>query len=108
MAKKIPLSPAAIDSLTDGSLSDLLTLGLTIEVLESGKTRWRYRRQVAGTKVVATLFDDLYPGRSIADARAWNLSLNEKVESGIDQRVFQKKNENNRILIAEKMCAYYT
>jgi len=40
------------------TLSDLLTPGLAIEVLGSGKKRWRYRRQVAGTKIVAGALRD--------------------------------------------------
>src|SRR3546814_11143486 len=49
MAKKIALTPASIDALPKGLLADLLTPGLAIEVLASGKKRWRYRRQVDRT-----------------------------------------------------------
>ena len=85
MARKVALTPASIDALKKGSLADLPTPGLAIEVLGSGKKRWRYRRLVAGTKVVATLFGGLFPARPIA-ARAWARGLNEKTESGIDPR----------------------
>lgn len=37
MAKKIALTPASIDALQKGLLADLLTPGLAIEVLASGK-----------------------------------------------------------------------
>jgi hypothetical protein len=47
MAKEIALTPASIDVLQKGLPADLLTPGLAIEVLASGKKRWRYRRQVA-------------------------------------------------------------
>jgi hypothetical protein len=60
--------------------------GLAIEVLGSGKKRWRYRRQVSGTKVMATLFGGLFPTKTIAAAREWASELNEKVEAGIDPR----------------------
>lgn len=90
MAKKIAVTPATIDALTGGSLADTLTPGLTIEVLRSGKKRWRYRRHITGTKSVATLFGGLYPAQSIADARAWARGLNELVEKGIDPRVAQR------------------
>src|SRR3546814_16320447 len=42
-------TPASIDALPKGLLADLLTPGLAIEVLASGKKRWRYRRQVDRT-----------------------------------------------------------
>lgn len=86
MAKKIALTPASIDALQKGRLADLLTPGLAIEVLASGKKRWRYRRQVAGTNVVATLRGQLFPAQTIAAAREWARGLNGKVEAGIDPR----------------------
>jgi hypothetical protein len=86
MARKVTLTPASIDALQKGSLFDLLTPGLAIDVLASGKKRWRYRRQIAGTKVVATLFGGLFPAQPIADAREWARGLNEKTEAGIDPR----------------------
>ena len=80
MAKKIALTPAAIDALQKGDLADLFTPGLSIQVLKSGKTRWQYRRHVAGTDVVATLFGGRFPAYSIADARGWAGPLNHWVE----------------------------
>ena len=51
MARKIALTPRESTHCTkDRWLT--LTPGLAIEVLGSGKKRWRYRRQVAGTKVL--------------------------------------------------------
>lgn len=91
MARKIALTPASIDTLQNGLLADLLTPGLAIEVLGSGKKRWRYRRQVAGTKIMATLYGRLFPAQPIADAREWARSLNEKVEAGIDPRETLRK-----------------
>ncbi|WP_343616918.1 integrase family protein [Novosphingobium sp.] len=90
MAKKIALSPAAIDGVTKGTLADLLTPGLAIEVLPSGKKRWRYRRQIAGSTVVVTMFGGLYPARAISEARAWAREQNEKVEAGLDPRAIQR------------------
>src|SRR3546814_16334489 len=85
MARKVALTPASIDALTKGSLADLPTPGLAIAVLGSGKKRWRYRRLVAGTKVVATLFGGLFPARPLA-ARAWARRLNEENGTGSDPR----------------------
>ena len=86
MAKKIALTPASIDAMQKGLLADLLTPGLAIEVLASGKKRWRYRRQIAGKDVVASLCGRLFPVQTIAAAREWARGLNEKVEAGIDPR----------------------
>ena len=86
MAKKVSLTPALIDELKNGSVLDRQTPGLAIEVLGSGKKRWFYRRQVAGSKVVATLFGRPFPTQSIADAREWARWLNAKAEAGIDPR----------------------
>lgn len=91
MARKIALTPAAIDNLQKGLLADLQTPGLAIEVLGSGKKRWRYRRQIACKYAVATLWGKTFPSQSIADARDWARELNEKVEAGVDPRVAQRE-----------------
>lgn len=84
--KKVALTPAIIDAIKSVRIWDLLTPGLAIEALASGKKRWMYRRQVAGLKVVATLFGGSFPSISIADAREWARGLNDMVEAGIDPR----------------------
>lgn len=86
MSKKIVFSPASIDSLTSGSLSDPHTPGLQIVPLSGGKKRWRYRRRLAKSKVVVTMLGGSFPRMSIADAREWAAPLNELVETGIDPR----------------------
>ena len=86
MKKKNALTPAALDALHDGFLSDLLTPGLLIEARASGKKRWRFRRLVAGTPVIASLYGGLYPTTTIAEAREWARGLNEKIEVGVDPR----------------------
>lgn len=86
MARKIALTPASIDALQNGLLADLLTPGLAIEVLTSGKKRWRYRRQVASSTIMVTLYGPSFPAQTIAGAREWARGLNEKVESGVDPR----------------------
>lgn len=91
MARKISLTPASIDALRAGLMADLNTPGLSIEVLGSGKKRWRYRRQVAGTNIMVTMFGGLFPARSIAAAREWARPLNELVEAGIDPRVAERE-----------------
>jgi hypothetical protein len=69
MARKIALTPAAIDNHLKGLLADLQTPGLAIEVLGSGKKRWRYRRKLARISVVVSLYGKPFPSQSIADAR---------------------------------------
>ena len=71
MKKKNALTPAALDALHDGFLSDLLTPGLLIEARASGKKRWRFRRLIAGTTVIASVYGGLYPATTIAEAREW-------------------------------------
>ena len=90
MSKKIVFSPASIDDLKSGSIADPLTPGLAIVPLSGGKKRWRYRRRVAGTKVVATMFGGFFPSTNIAIARDWARSLNLLVEAGTDPREAQR------------------
>lgn len=101
MVMKAALTPAAIDALQHGILPDFSTPGLAIEVLGSGKKRWRYRRQVARKPVVATLFGGLFPAQSIAEAREWARGLKEQVEAGIDpklaRRGIHEVRDNNRV-----------
>lgn len=107
MARKLGLTPAAIDGLIGGSLPDLVTPGLAIEVLSSGKKRWRYRRLVAGSKVVATLFGNLFPAQSIAAAREWARLLNEQVEAGIDPRVARREEQARATMTVGKAHQLY-
>lgn len=87
MAKKIPFTPATLDAIINVRiLADPLTPGLAIEVLNSGKKRWKYRRKIVGKDATATLFGGLYPTYSIAAAREWAQGLNELVEAGLDPR----------------------
>lgn len=107
MAKKITFTPASIDALKDGSLVDPLTPGLTIEVLASGKKRWRYRRGVAGRKVIATLFGGLFPSQPIAAAREWARGLNEQVEAGIDPREARREEEARKSMTVKNAHTLY-
>lgn len=92
MAKKIPFTPASLDAIIDVRiLADPLTPGLAIEMLASGKKRWKYRRKIVGKDVTATLFGGLYPTYSIAAAREWAQGLNELVEAGLDPREVRRE-----------------
>lgn len=107
MVKKIALTPASIEALQQGSLGDLLTPGLTIEVLGSGKKRWLYRRVVARKKVVAVVFGRLFPLYTIADAREWARGLNEKAEAGIDPRVAMREEKVRAGMTVERAHQLY-
>jgi hypothetical protein len=92
MARKIPFTPASLDAIIDVRiLADPLTPGLAIEVLGSGKKRWKYRRKIVGRDVTVTLFGGLYPTHSIAAAREWAQGLNEQVEAGLDPREVRRE-----------------
>lgn len=91
MARKIALTPTAIDNLQKGLIADLQTPGLAIEVLGSGRKRWRYRRRVAGKSIMVTVFGGPFPLKSIGEARKWARDLNEKTEAGVDPRVAQRE-----------------
>ena len=92
MAKKIPFTPASLDAIINVRiLADPLTPGLAIEVLNSGKKRWKYRRKIVGKDATATLFGGLYPTYSIAAAREWACELNELVEAGLDPREVRRE-----------------
>jgi hypothetical protein len=82
--RKVALTPATIDALKSARIWDLLTPGLGIEVLRRGRKRWIYRRHVAGTDVMATMFGGSFPAESTADALEGARSLNEHVEAGIE------------------------
>ncbi|MGN6588975.1 MAG: tyrosine-type recombinase/integrase, partial [Sphingomicrobium sp.] len=91
MARKVALTPATIDGLHNGLLADQQTPGLAIEVLGSGKKRWRYRRKLARISVMVTLYGKPFPSQSIADAREWARGLNLLVEAGIDPREAERE-----------------
>lgn len=107
MARKVTFTPASIDAMISGSLADPETPGLSIEVLPSGKKRWRFRRQVARTPVVATLFGGLFPTQTIASAREWGRGLNEHVEAGIDPRVVARQEKARASMTVKRAHGLY-
>jgi integrase len=64
MAEKKTFTPASIDTLGKGILRDPLAAGLFIEVLSSGKKRWKYRRRVTRNEAEVRLSFGLFPARS--------------------------------------------
>lgn len=89
MKRKKPnraLSPAVIDELICGRICVPESPGLRVEVLPSGKKRWKFRRRLPGTRRFVKLHLGLFPAFSIADAREWARKLNEEIDAGIDPR----------------------
>ncbi|HYC95626.1 MAG TPA: integrase arm-type DNA-binding domain-containing protein, partial [Sphingomicrobium sp.] len=80
-----------MDRLDRGSIRDSLTPGLRIEVLKSGKKRWKFRRRLPGTNAVIKMQLGLFPTFSIAEAREWACQLNEQIERGFDPRTMVRE-----------------
>lgn len=104
---KVALTPAAIDALREGTLTDLLTPGLSIQVLSSGKKRWRHRRHIPFKNTMATLFGGHFPACTIADAREWARGLNEKVDAGLDPREALRAEKVRAGMTVERAHALY-
>lgn len=107
MAARQTLTPAAIDRLVSGHLDDQLTPGLSIEVLASGKKRWRYRRRVCASISTVTMRLGLFPAFSIAAAREWATGLNQQVEAGIDPREAIRAEEARTSMTVAKAHGLY-
>lgn len=107
MAKKIALTPASIDSLRNGVLNDALTPGLAIEVLQSGKKRWLYRRGVVGTKIIVKMFGGQFPTLTIAAAREWARGLNDQTELGIDPREARREADARASMTVKRAHGLY-
>lgn len=91
--RKRQLTPALIDELKAGRLEDPETAGLTIEVLESGKKRWQYRRRIAGSGTTLKRTLGLYPAYTIASAREWARALNMQCDAGGDPREAERRED---------------
>lgn len=91
--RKCQLTPALIDDLKAGRLEDAKTVGLTLEVLESGKKRWQFRRRIAGSGVTLKRTLGLYPAYTIAAAREWARALSLQCDAGGDPRDAERLEE---------------
>lgn len=109
MARKIPFTPAALDDMVHARIFDSATPGLALELLPSGKKRWRFRRKIAGKKAIATVFGGLYPTFSIAWARDWARHLNAQIEAGVDPRETSREEDaRNAMTVAKAHQLYMT
>ena len=107
MARKDPLIPAAIDDLETGRIHDPLTPGLRIEVLRSGKKRWKFLRRLPGTSSVIKTQLGCFPKYSIAEAREWACRLNEQIEAGLDPRTAVRLEQARTLMTVERAHSLY-
>lgn len=106
-SKKLPLTRRSIQNLTHGRIFDQQTPGLMIEILGSGKKRWKYRRQVSGKDIIAVVFGGLYPTRTIGAARKWARKLNRQAEAGIDPRIARREDLARSRMTVDKAHELY-
>ncbi len=106
-SKKRHLSPALIDDLKAGKLDDPETGGLAIEVLASGKKRWRFRRRIAGSGEVVKLSLGLFLAYTIAAAREWANGLNLQIDAGIDPRETAQREVRFATMTVERAHGLY-
>ena len=105
--RKYQLTPALIDDLNAGKLEDPETGGLAIEVLSSGKKRWRFRRRLARGKGLLRLSLGLFPAYTIAAAREWANHLNLQIDAGIDPRVTAQTDERMATMTVDRAHGLY-
>lgn len=107
MKRRIQLTPAIIDMLSQGQLLDPATPGLLIDVGAKGRKMWRYRRRLDGSGVVVKLTLGRYPKVTIAAARAWADDLNKKIENGEDPRAPAKEEiDRSKLTVAIAHARY--
>lgn len=105
--RKHQLTPTLIDDLKVGKVDDPETGGLAVEVLRSGKKRWRFRRRIAGSTEVVKLSLGLYPAYTIAAAREWANGLNLQIDVGIDPRETARVEERQATMTVDRAHGLY-
>ena len=104
---KAAFTPAALDALVCGRICVPETPGLRIEVLPSGKKRWKFRRRLPGTDIAIKMHFGLFPACSIAEAREWARKLNEQIDAGIDPREAQREEEERTVMTVARAHKLY-
>ena len=107
--KRVPtFSPASIDALKRGRICDPATIGLRIEVLPSGRKRWKFRRRVpALAGAVVKMHLGFFPAYSIAEARAWAGEINNQIDTGADPRVQAFKEKARSLMTVDRAHGLY-
>ncbi len=106
MTKSVILTPAHIDRLKSGTLSDREVPGLSITVSAPDRKRWRFRRVVAGTKTIVELILGTFPDYSIDEAREWAGPLSKAVSRGEDPREIKRAEEALAMSVADAHIIY--
>lgn len=106
MTKSVILTPAHIERLKCGALTDREVPGLSIIVAGSAKKQWRFKRVVAGTKKTVELILGVYPAFSIDEAREWAGPLSKAVARGEDPRETRRAEEAMAMSVADAHAIY--
>jgi integrase len=106
MSKSVILTPAHIDRLKNGSLSDREVPGLAIVVSAPDRKRWRFKRAIAGTNTIVELILGVYPAFSIDEAREWAAPLSKAVARGEDPRETRRAEEALAMSVADAHAIY--
>lgn len=104
---KAAFTPAALDALVCGRICVPETPGLRIEVLPSGKKRWKFRRRLPGKDVAIKMHFGLFPTCSIAEAREWASKLNEQIDAGIDPRDALREEDERTVMTVARAHKLY-
>lgn len=107
MARKDPLTPAAIDRLETGRIRDPHASGLRIEALRSGTKRWRLLRRLARTNSLIKMLLGGFPTGSIAEASDRAKKLDEQLEAGIEPRSAAKEEQARTLMTVERAHGLY-
>lgn len=106
MTKSVILTPAHIDRLKSGALSDREVPGLSIVVSAPDRKRWRFKRIIAGTKTIVELILGPFPDYSINDAREWAAPLSKTTARGEDPRALKRAEEALAMSVADAHAIY--
>ncbi len=106
MTKSVILTPAHINRLRSGSLSDREIPGLSIVASATDKKRWRFRRVIFGTSTIVELILGGFPDHSIDDARKWAAPLSRAAARGEDPRAIMRAENAIAMSIADAHALY--
>lgn len=91
MKNKNAFSPSAIAALTEGSLNDPFTPGLSVKVKRNKKPTWKYMRWIPAKRLFLRRTLGTFPTMSIALARETAGEFNKLIESGADPRDVERE-----------------
>jgi integrase len=89
MSKKIIFTPASLEALKAGSMTDPQNPYLTIQRTEGGKLKWKFVRRMSRSTVVVRGTKP-YPATTIAGARQWAHDWCAAIDAGNDPRELER------------------